>query len=241
LNPLTRHPETTHAAPLPLPLAPLLLLPLLLVTGLALLAGGCRRKGGRAFNQGQAHFKKKQFAKAIVSFKKAVKQNPAFGEAHYNLGAARYQLAAVRLNALVKQHGSPALKAALKATVGKKPVAARMHTSEHKAILNTLITELRLLPAGSADPIVTLLRQALSSKLKARALFEKGKFVVVDKSSTRRSMLSKLHRLVQLRAILRKKGETDRGLWLLAVARPALLTERAKKTGRPRPQNEKKP
>lgn len=229
----TRHRNTTRAAHLPLLL--------LLAAGLALPVVGCRRKGAKAFNQGQGHLKKKHYAKAIVSFKKAVEQNPDFGEAHYNLGAARYQLAAQKLNELVKKHGSGALKSALEATGSNKPVTPGIHPPRQKALQAVLVRELRLLPADSADPIVTLIRQALSAKLKARDLFEKGKFVVVGKSSTRRAMLGKLKRIVRLRGILRKEGEKDRGLWLLAVARPALLTEQATKKSRPHPPKEPKP
>lgn len=216
------------------------LLTLLLLTSLALPAMGCRRKGGKAFNKGQAQLQKKRYAKAIASFDKAVRQNPAFGEAYYNLGAARFQLAVVMLNSLVDRHGSPALKAALKATANK-PAPAGAPTPERKASLAALSKELRRLPATQADPIVTLLRQALKAKLKARALFGRGKFVVIRKSSTRRAMLGKLDRLVRLRKLLRKQGEQDRGLWLLAVARPALLTERAATKPRPRPTGAKKP
>ncbi len=233
MHPANRHRQTTRPA--------IFLLLLLLSAALTLPAGGCRRKGGKAFNKGQAHLQKKRYAKAIVSFKKAVKQNPAFGEAYYNLGAARFQLAALKLNELVKNHGSPALKAALKATVDQKPAAAGVNPPPQTATQTTLVTELRRLPAAKTDPIVTLLRQSLTAKLKARKLFQKGKFVVVGKSSTRRSMLGKLDRLVRLRALLRKKGERDRGLWLLAVARPAMLTEGSTKKPRPRRKKEKTP
>jgi len=233
LHPANRHRQTTRPA--------IVLLLLLLSAALTLPAGGCRRKGGKAFNKGQAHLQKKHYTKAIVSFQKAVKQNPAFGEAYYNLGAARFQLAAVKLNELVKHHGSPTLKAALKATVGKTPAPSGLHPPPQKATLETMVKELRLLPAAQAKPIVTLLRQSLTAKLKARQLFEKGKFVVVAKSSTRRSMLGKLNRLVRMRALLRKKGEQDRGLWLLAVARPSLLTAPTTKKPHRRPVKEMKP
>lgn len=213
---------------------------LMLAASLTLGGVGCRRKGGKAFNQGQAHLKKKRYAKAIVSFDKAVRQNPAFGEAYYNLGAARFQLAVVKLNRLLKGHGSPALKAELKAT-GGKPATAGTPAPERQAALASLVKELRQLPAAQADPIVTLLRLSLSAKLKARRLFQRGKYVVIRKSSTRRAMLGKLDRLVRLRALLREKGEQDRGLWLLAVARPALLTERAPTKPRPRPKGAKTP
>jgi tetratricopeptide (TPR) repeat protein len=214
---------------------PGILLTLLLSASLAMVAVGCQRKGGKAFNKGQAHLNKKRYAEAISSFRKAVKQNPAFGEAYYNLGAARFQLAVVKLRALVTQHGSEALKAVLKATAAK-PKSAKTLTPEQQHSLSALLKELGRLPEAQTAPIITLVRQALSAKLKARELFKKGKFVVIRKSSTRRSMLGKLDRVVRVRALLRKRGEQDRALWLVAVARPALLTEGATPGPGPRPQ-----
>jgi tetratricopeptide (TPR) repeat protein len=213
---------------------------LMLATGLALGGVGCRRKGSEAFNQGQAHLQKKRYAKAIPSFEKAVRQNSGFGEAYYNLGAARFQLAVVKLNELVQKHGSADLKAALKATGGQTARAVSL-APEREVALAALRKELGQLPAAQADPIVALLHQAIEAKLRARALFQQGKFVVIRKSSTRRSMLGKLDRLARLRALLRKRGEQDRGLWLLAVARPALLTDRPVTKPRLRPKGVMKP
>lgn len=211
-----------------------ILLTLLLSTSLAVVAVGCTHKGGKAYNQGQAHLKKKRYAKAIVSFEKTVGQNPAFGEAHYNLGAARFQLAVVKLNELVTQHGSQALKAALKATAAKTKLAKTL-TPEQQHSLSVLLKELGRLPEAQTAPILTLIRGALSAKLKARELFKKGKFVVIRKSSTRRSMLGGLDRVVRLRALLRKRGEQDGALWLVAAARPSLLTEGPTPATRPAP------
>lgn len=214
------------------------LLPLVALALLALPVGGCKNKGAKAFNQGQAHLNQKRYPKAIQSFEKAIRQNPAFGEAHYNLGAARFQLAVIQLQGLAASHGSPALKAALKAA-GGKPDKPHQLTPERDAALARLIRELRQLPAARADAIVALLKKALQAKLKARTLFKKGKFVVIRKSSTRQAMLGKLDQVARLRGLLRERGETDRGLWLAAIARPALLTAQAMKTpsarARPRP------
>jgi len=232
LHPATGHRHRLHQRPT--------LATLLLASSLALLAGGCKKKGSEAFNKGQAHLQKKRYADAITSFQKAATQNPSFGEAYYNLGAARYQLAAMQLNGLVDRQGSPALKAALQAT-RVEPGAAGKLTPEGPASLTVLRQELSQLPAAQAEPIVTLLRQSLAAKLKAQALFRKGKFVVIRKSTTRRSLLAKLDSVARLHKLLRKSGEQDRGLWLVAVARPVLLTESPAAPSRPRHAGAKKP
>jgi tetratricopeptide (TPR) repeat protein len=225
---------TRHRPPAPASLS------LLLLASLALGGPGCQRKGAKAFNQGQAHLAKKRYAAAIESFEKAVRENPDFGEAFYNLGAARFQLAADQLDGLVQRHGSPALKATLKATAGP-PQAAGTLAPDGATVLGALTRELRLLPVAEAELVVTLLRQALAAKLKARALFRKGRFVVIRKASLRRAMIAKLDHVERLQALLLQRGAGDRGLWLVAVARPALLPAPAPPRPRPHPKGATRP
>ncbi len=215
------------------------LIALLLSTLLCLPAAGCRKKGAKAYNQGQNHLKKKRYSKAVSSFEKATKQNPNFGEAYYNLGAARYHLAATRLNALVASNATPALRAALKTAAGT-PAKEGVLVADPAAALSALKQELGRLPGAEADAIVALLRKSLQAKLKSLELFKKGKFEVIRKSSTRQAMIGKLDRVVKLRALLRKGGEQDRGLWLTAIARPTLLAPPVAPRPRPRPTGAKK-
>lgn len=198
----------------------------LCLAGTLLLAQGCRTKGGEAFNEGQALLKKGHSAHAIKRFEAAVSANPEFGEAYYNLGAARYQEAVRLLRAVVAKHGGPALKKALAASLpnkGESTAGPDKLTAERRQTAAVLQAELAKLPAADTEPIAALLQGSLEAKLKARQLFQKGKFVVVTKSGERKAMLAKLATVTQLHAALTPKGAPDRGLLLLAVVRPGLV------------------
>jgi len=198
----------------------------LCLSGVLLLGAGCRTKGGKAFNDGQAHLKKGRYTQAIERFEEAVRQNPEFGEAYYNLGAARYQQAVKLLRAVVGKHGSTPLKKGLAESLPKKgttKASPETLTAERRHLAPALRAELAKLPAAETKPIVALLLGSLQAKLKARRLFEKGKFVVVTKSSVRKAMLAKLATVTQLRSVLVTQSAPDRGLLLLAVVRPELV------------------
>lgn len=197
------------------PLHPPLAVVLAVVVGAL---SGCSTKGGKTFNEGQQHLKKGRYEQAIKAFKRTVTENPEFGEAYYNLGAAQFQLAARKLDALVKRQGSPALKAALKATVPHQGNQA----VRRARLGNTLKRELVKLPAGETGPVTALLRASIKSKLEARRLFKQGKWVAVRKPRDRKRILAQLDSVAELAEIMNRPGAT-RGRLLLAIARPELI------------------
>jgi tetratricopeptide (TPR) repeat protein len=73
----------------------------------------CPPKGAEAYNEAQQALKKGKLEQAIAGFGRAVRDNPDFGEAYYNRGAARYRLAVNKLDALVQARGSAELKGVL--------------------------------------------------------------------------------------------------------------------------------
>jgi hypothetical protein len=203
---------------------PIRILPLLLA---ALSLAACATKGARAYNEAQRALAKKKYKQAIAGFQKAVKENPDFGEAHYNLGAARYHLAVKTLGSLVKARGSAALKAHLKQT-DSQSLRKRVNVPADQARLDPqelkkLTAALAALPAKETAPILALLKQSFADKAKARTLFRAGKWVVVKKPQARKRMLEQLAALEQMRGFLYETSQGDRGLLLLAVARPTLV------------------
>ena len=199
-------------------------LPMLLC---ALTLAACATKGARSYNEAQQALAQKKYEQAIAGFAKAVQENPDFGEAYYNLGAARYHLAAKRLNALVERKGSAALKSRLNRSaprprskgVSAPPGAARPEARSAAALARALAT----LPTADTAPILALLKQSFSDKARAQEKFKAGKWVVVRKPHDRKRMLDQLAFLTRLRTFLYQTSGGDRGLLLLAIARPTFV------------------
>ncbi len=193
----------------------------------AIALAACATKGARSYNEAQKALAQKKYEQAIAGFAKAVKENPDFGEAYYNLGAARYHLAVKRLNALVDQKGSAALRKQLGHSAPRprtQGVSAPSGAARPAAgAVPTLAQALATLPTADTAPILALLRQSFADKARAQEKFKAGKWVVVKKPHDRKRMLDQLAELARLRTFLYQTSGGDRGLLLLAIARPTFV------------------
>ena len=191
------------------------LLALIVIAGAA---GGCTR-GQRHFNEGQSEMKKGRYAEAVAAFERAVAENAEFGEAHYNLGAARFELAGARLRAVISKRGPEALRKALPPP-GLAPNAPRPAVD-----VAALRRDLATLPAAETGPVLRLIRDSVTAKNRALHLFRAGKFLVVKEPAEQRRMLSQLESAVTLWEVVIRESTRDRTQALLAILWPQVLRD----------------
>lgn len=182
------------------------------------IAGGCNR-GRQHFNEGQRQMKRGRYAEAVVAFERAVTENAGFGEAHYNLGAARFELAAARLRALIVKRGPESLRQALPPP-GLAPGAPRPVVDAA-----ALRRDLGTLSAEEIGPVLRLVRESVAAKNQALRLFRAGKFLVVEDAAEQRRMLAQLESAVSLWEVVIRESARDRPRALLALLWPHVLRD----------------
>jgi hypothetical protein len=190
------------------------------LSGLVLLGlAGCTR-GRRHFNEGQTAMKQGRHAEAVVAFERAIAENGEFGEAHYNLGACRFELAAGRLRQVIAKHGTAALRRLV------PPPGARPRPGQKPpADVPSLRRDLGALPPGETAPVVQLIRASVMAKSRALQLFRAGSFFVVKEAAERRQMLAQLEQVVTLWDVVLREGARDRALVLMAIFWPEALRD----------------